>query len=736
MGNPAWEAEAMKTTIRTLAFVTIGAWFVVLCGCGGGGNPVQPDDKPAKIAKSTSGDLSRQLWGMWDIGIDVETLSATVMPSRNVETHFNVLPFLTPPNCSDCFKLHVNSFDEVTRILDVDVTLRNKFELSGYDVRGILFTDDQGHLLKNEDAWTALFDIPGGDTINPFKAYAKDDPQRIFPGLAELTENYKIWVPDPPEYFMIKYAVDASYPTNCLEPYAFENFTQEQILAVPGSHGIISVDVKDWQGDADSVSLYAPDLNDSALALTHQSGDTWSGDFTNLNAATVGEYAAKITATSTNSGATCLYYFTTITVSEPAQPGWARTWGGSDYDIGYAAAMDASGNVYVTGSFKHTVDFDPGIGVDNHTASGPYAAEDIFLSKYDSSGNFIWARTWGSIYTDEGLGITVDGAGNPSVTGYFGGTADFDPGSGVDNHTAEQDAVFLSVFDSSGNFNWARTWGEHAGDWGYGIGLDESGSVYVTGLFSYTVDFDPGSGIDDHVSNGDADIFLTKFDSSGDYQWARTWGTTGWDGGLGAAVDGSGNAYVSGASSGHAFLSKFDSSGNLKWAHTLGGEGALGVALDDSGNVYITGYFLGSADFDPGDGVDLHISNGPIDMFVCKFDSLGNFQWASTWGGNAYDFGRGIAVDGSDNSYVTGNVMGDIFLCKFDMSGSFMWSRTWGSIYDDSGYGIAADGVGNTYMTGYFCSTLDFDPGSGVDNHTSNGGGDVFLSKFDSNGNW
>ncbi len=457
-----------------------------------------------------------------------------------------------------------------------------------------------------------------------------------------------------------------------------------------------------------------------------------------------------------------------------AGSGWARTWGGIGADYSHDIASDGSGNVYVTGRFNWTVDFDPGSGVDNHTSNG---GDDIYLSKFDSSGSFLWAKTWGgSGPVDVGDGIAIDGSGNVYVCGRFSSTVDFDPGSGVENHTSNGGYdVYLSKFDSSGDHQWAKTWGASYTDIGYGVAVDGS-NVYVIGAFFYTVDFDPGSGVENHTSNGSYDVYLSKFDSSGSFLWAKTWGGSSSDFGYTVAPDGSGNLYLTGIFGGtvdfdpgsgvdiHAsnggydvFLSKFDSSGSFLWAKTWGGgsvDRGYFVASDGSGNVYVTGYFSFTVDFDPGSGVDNHTSNGSYDVFLSKIDSSGSFLWAKTWGGSGIDIGYSVAPDGSD-VYVTGHFNGtvdfdpgsgvdnhtsngadDVFLGKFDSSGDNQWARTWGGSGSDSGYGVAADGSGNVYVTGYFNGTVDFDPGSGVDNHTSNGGNDVFLSKFFSDGSW
>ncbi len=511
---------------------------------------------------------------------------------------------------------------------------------------------------------------------------------------------------------------------------------------------------------------------------------TYELDFTGENLTQNGNAEILITVESDTTGygnvlpdkPVCAYFRHGFIISIGG--GWALTWGGTESDRGYGVAIDGSGNVYVTGRFEDAVDFDPGPGIDEHTSNGN---RDIFLSKFTSIGVFQWVRTWGGPGYDEGSGVAIDGSGNAYVTGNFRVTVDFDPGPGVDEHTSNgNDDIFLSKFNSSGVFQWARTWGGIVNDEGSGVAIDGSGNAYVTGRFEDTVDFDPGPEVEEHTSNGDRDIFLSKFNSSGDLQWARTWGGLGGyhENGNGVAIDGSGNAYVAGGfeetvdfdpgpgvaehtSNGASdiFLCKLDSAGDLQWARTWGGDNldySFDVAIDGGGYAYVTGEFSYTVDFDPGPGVDEHTSNGASDIFLCKLDSAGDFQWARTWGsGGDYGRGKGVAIDGCGNAYVTGyfggtadfdpgpgvdehadHGSGDVFLSKFDSFGDFQWARTWGGIKWDAGQEVAINESGNAYVTGWFYYTVDFDPGPGEDEHTSNGDFDIFLSKFPSDGNW
>ncbi|MBL8812685.1 MAG: hypothetical protein JNM43_21145 [Planctomycetaceae bacterium] len=292
--------------------------------------------------------------------------------------------------------------------------------------------------------------------------------------------------------------------------------------------------------------------------------------------------------------------------------------------------VDGSGNVYTTGVFAGTVDFDPGVGTTNLTSAG---VSDIFVSKLESTGNFVWAKRLGGDSTERGNGIIVDGSGNVHITGIFAGEADF----GTTTLTsAGVDDIFVCKLDGAGNVTWAKRQGggftDHAND----ITIDGSGNVFTTGYFYGTADFDPGDGTTNLTSAGEADAFVSKLDSAGNIVWAKRLGGDSDDGGNGIAVDVSGNAHISGYFRGAAgfgttiltsagvddiFVCKLDGAGNVAWAKRMGGTSgdiALGVTVDGSGNVYTTGYFEGTADFDPGVGVTNLTNAGTSDGFVSK----------------------------------------------------------------------------------------------------------------------
>ncbi len=205
---------------------------------------------------------------------------------------------------------------------------------------------------------------------------------------------------------------------------------------------------------------------------------------------------------------------------------WAKQVGGSETDNGNSIATDANGNVYITGNFEATVDFDPGAGSFNLTSNGGSFYSDIFIEKLDANGNFLWAKQIGGIGNDYGWSIATDDSGNVYTTGRFKGqNVDFDPGAGIFNLSSGGGSsydIFIEKLSSNGSFVWAKQMGGTADDMGLSITMDLFGNIFTTGSFQGIVDFDPDTGIFNLNSTGSEDIFIQKLDANGNFLWANS----------------------------------------------------------------------------------------------------------------------------------------------------------------------------------------------------------------------
>ncbi len=385
---------------------------------------------------------------------------------------------------------------------------------------------------------------------------------------------------------------------------------------------------------------------------------------------------------------------------------WAQALLGSASQAG-ALTTDSDGNVYVTGLYQGTVDFDPGAATQNRTSNGNL---DTFILKLDHDGHFDFVTTMGGPGVDFSLGITVDASQNIYTGGAFQQTVDFDPGAGVQNHTSHGGYdIFVSKLDSSGNYVFAVTVGGPEDDAAAAIALDSTGDIFTTGLFADTVDFSVGLGglILNQTSLGGTDAFVYKLTNNGVYGGVVTLGGTGDDGGT-------------------------------------------GIGLGPGDNIYYSGYFVGIVDFDFTPGVSQRTSSGPQSGFVSRLGPDGNLIYASVLGGTAADTAQYLHVDSSGNAYSTGSYSGtidldpgvgtqlrtsngqtDIFVSKLDPNGNYVYGDSLGGSASEFVAGLAVDALGNTYTTGQYSGTPDFDPGPGTSNlDPSPGVSSLFVSKL------
>jgi hypothetical protein len=201
---------------------------------------------------------------------------------------------------------------------------------------------------------------------------------------------------------------------------------------------------------------------------------------------------------------------------------WAKNIGSSTGNSqGHSIFIDASSNVYTTGEFRGTTDFDPSTSISNLISSG---GSDIFISKLDANGNFAWAKKMGGIGQDYGNSIILDASNNIYIKGYFTGTSDFDPSiSTYSINAVGGDQTFISKLDATGSFVWAKNIGGVQGISGYkSIALDASANIYTVGSYTGTADFDPNAGTYTLTSTGSSNIFISKLTNAGNFVWAKS----------------------------------------------------------------------------------------------------------------------------------------------------------------------------------------------------------------------
>jgi hypothetical protein len=276
--------------------------------------------------------------------------------------------------------------------------------------------------------------------------------------------------------------------------------------------------------------------------------------------------------------------------------------------------------------------------------------------------------------------IEVDKSGNVYIVGELTGSADLDPSINTASLTSLglRDG-FVAKYNSNGQYQWAFRFGSIYDETAVSLVIDANANLYVTGFFQGTVDMDPSAASATLSSTNVEDIFIAKYNSSGQYQWAKQIGGSGIDIVTSIDLDNNNNILLSGhftsqdfdtdlsssssptfAAAGYdAFVAKFDPNGNNTWAFSFGDsstDNAKGVKSDAAGNVFVTGYFEGAPDFDPGPSTTTLTSNGSYsDAFIAKYTSAGNFVWCGNiTNGPEADVANSLDLDAADNMYVVG----------------------------------------------------------------------------------
>lgn len=346
---------------------------------------------------------------------------------------------------------------------------------------------------------------------------------------------------------------------------------------------------------------------------------------------------------------------------------WAKSIGGISGDNGSSIGIDSLNNVYIVGAFSDSVDFNPNIGQFNLISTGTV---DGFISKWDSNGNFIYAKQLECTSTVNIVSMDISQNGFVYLTGAYYGTTDFDPSiSNLNFSSTGSNDLFLAKYDLNANLIWANTYGGVFADMGNRVAVDINENVIIVG--------------------NESQAFIKKIDSNGNLIWSNVL------------------------------------TGNITCS---------GVDVDTLGNIFVCGYFSGTVDVDPGSTIFNLSTFSTQNAFTLKLSNDGNFIWAKAIGGGGDDKYHSVTIDYQGNPILIGefqatvdfnpgaatNVVasnsnsGDIFIHKYGTNGAFLWVKTMGSNFSDSGKDIVTDTMGNVYVVGLFQGTSDFNPSTAI----------------------
>ncbi|HTA61811.1 MAG TPA: SBBP repeat-containing protein [Bacteroidia bacterium] len=426
---------------------------------------------------------------------------------------------------------------------------------------------------------------------------------------------------------------------------------------------------------------------------------------------------------------------------------WAKKGGGSNEDAGKAVATDHNGNVYYVGDFYSISAVFGTTTLHNQAYADTSIGAEMFLVKYDSCGNFIWAKQAGGRYDVIATGIATDAAGNIYVSGYHNcDTAYF--GGSVKLAGSYYNA-FVVKYNTNGVAQWAKQGVGNDASKARAVTVDANNNVYITGYFNCDTLRFGSTELYNGYSGNSFDIFTAKFDNSGNIQWVKGGTGDSQDLGYGISTDAAGNVYVAGTFGSSyirfgtdslilkgyndIFVVKYDMNGAVQWLRTAGDtddDEAYGIATDAAGNSYVTGYIGYSSTVSFGSH-SITNSTPSQSMFIVKYDVNGADQWARCSQQDYYSFTQGMSVSldagGNPNvigSYtsdsltmgpvhlynqsllnVTGDSIHDIFVAKYKASTGYLsWARSAGGSGHDFGNGIATGPNNSLYITGEFMS--------------------------------
>ncbi|WP_240360440.1 SBBP repeat-containing protein [Pyxidicoccus caerfyrddinensis] len=393
-------------------------------------------------------------------------------------------------------------------------------------------------------------------------------------------------------------------------------------------------------------------------------------------------------------------------------PAWVRQLGSNLDEQAQAVAVSGS-SVYVVGNTTGQLGPEPRAG-----------GQDVFISKYDTAGALQWVHQLGTSEDDRATAVATDADGNVYVVGHtFGGFDFYVNAGGLD--------FFVTKYDAQGNRLWLSQRGTVMDDFATGVAVGTDDTLYVAG---YT-----GGSYANGGNPNNYDVVVALYDTAGNPYWLQQLGSSQSDVAQGIAVTPTHEVYVTGYTFGSLdgtttpvgtdiFLMRLDILGTQQWVRQVGASDldyATSVAVSPDGGVYLAGYTFGTLDGNP--------QAGTYDALLARYDNQGNRQWSRLLGGTQPDYAQSVAVAADGTVQVTGYTSGvfdgnpsaglsDAFLARYDALGTKLGTRVVGTSRPDQGRGVAVDASGNTYMTGFTYG--------GLGGNTSAGSYDAFLIRF------
>jgi uncharacterized delta-60 repeat protein len=322
---------------------------------------------------------------------------------------------------------------------------------------------------------------------------------------------------------------------------------------------------------------------------------------------------------------------------------WIGLFGGTGGDQGAAVALDSFDNVYFVGYTDDT---------------------NIQLNKYNNLGVIQWQKSIGGTTIDYGWSVVIDNVDNIYICGQ-----------------TDSNSFQVIKLNSVGTIQWQRILLGASVNAAFSITLDSSNNLYVCGYSTISAS---------------SNMQIAKYNSSGTLQWQQRISGPLSSFAFGIAVDSSSNVYVTGTADNNILILKYNSSGSLQWQRSIASAGdssGRGAVVDSSGNIYICGY--------------VYISFNLYELVLLRYNSAGTFQWQKSLGSSANEYGLSIAIDSSDNIYISGYVEtspgSTVFNCliaKYDTSPNLQWQRTLSSSGSDYGFAITVDNSNNIYVCG------------------------------------